>query len=184
VPPFLAHLDDGPTSLLWYGIRDLSLLLYPVPCIGGTPPDLISAHAPLLRCLGGPFSSAARVRFPLILTLCGRANRDTTPRHRRTYAIVDEIITVRPNAQDCRHGNRYIDSQRCINPTCQCIKHEGVGRKEAICMIRKETCPNCKGNRYISVESPAGAEKHTKCPHCDGNGYRIRIGLVHNASER
>ncbi|MDA3935263.1 MAG: hypothetical protein PF636_00145 [Actinomycetota bacterium] len=51
-------------------------------------------------------------------------------------------------------------------------------------MIRKETCPNCKGNRYISVESPAGAEKHTKCPHCDGNGYRIRIGLVHNASER
>jgi len=43
-------------------------------------------------------------------------------------------------------------------------------------MVRKETCPNCKGNRYIQVKAaPTGKQSHVRCPHCGGTGYKVRI---------
>jgi len=51
-------------------------------------------------------------------------------------------------------------------------------------VIRKETCPNCKGNRYVSIETSGGDNKHAKCPHCDGNGYRIRVNIASESSRR
>jgi len=51
-------------------------------------------------------------------------------------------------------------------------------------VIRKETCPNCKGNRYVSIETSDGDSRANKCPHCDGNGYRIRVTLTSESSRR
>jgi len=42
-------------------------------------------------------------------------------------------------------------------------------------MIRKETCPACKGNRYITVQAAAGHNVHKKCPACGGNGFTVRL---------
>lgn len=47
-------------------------------------------------------------------------------------------------------------------------------------MVRKETCPRCKGNRFVHLPAaPApnngAAAKYTKCPECGGQGYKIRI---------
>jgi DnaJ-class molecular chaperone len=44
-------------------------------------------------------------------------------------------------------------------------------------MVRKETCPDCKGNRYVRIQRNNGDSIHRKCPSCDGNGYRIRVSL-------
>lgn len=44
-------------------------------------------------------------------------------------------------------------------------------------MVRKETCPECRGNRYVRVERPGGETANRKCPCCDGNGFRIRVSL-------
>ena len=46
-------------------------------------------------------------------------------------------------------------------------------------MIKKETCPHCRGNKYVSVSGSDGRRKTRKCPHCGGNGYRVRV--VHAA---
>jgi predicted Zn finger-like uncharacterized protein len=43
-------------------------------------------------------------------------------------------------------------------------------------MVRKEPCPLCKGNRYITVVKTAGNNGHVKCPNCGGQGYKVRIG--------
>ena len=42
-------------------------------------------------------------------------------------------------------------------------------------MVHKETCPNCKGNRYIVVVAPTGKNSHVRCPHCGGTGYKVRV---------
>jgi len=42
-------------------------------------------------------------------------------------------------------------------------------------MVRKETCPNCKGNRYLEVKAPTGKQAHVRCPHCGGTGYKVRV---------
>jgi DnaJ-class molecular chaperone len=42
-------------------------------------------------------------------------------------------------------------------------------------MVRKETCPVCKGNKYISITRPEGTPSYRQCPACNGCGYRIRI---------
>lgn len=44
-------------------------------------------------------------------------------------------------------------------------------------MVRKETCPDCRGNRYVRVMRSSGDSENRKCPSCDGNGYRIRVSL-------
>lgn len=42
-------------------------------------------------------------------------------------------------------------------------------------MMHKETCPACKGNRYVAVRSTTGQQVHKKCPKCGGNGYTVRL---------
>lgn len=42
-------------------------------------------------------------------------------------------------------------------------------------MVRKETCPVCRGNKVISVESRAGAGNWRPCHGCNGAGYRVRV---------
>ena len=44
-------------------------------------------------------------------------------------------------------------------------------------MVRKETCPRCKGNRWVKVTPPAPGkdEQHAKCPECGGQGFKIRM---------
>ena len=42
-------------------------------------------------------------------------------------------------------------------------------------MVRKETCPDCKGNRFVKVDLPAGRTEFRKCASCHGNGFRVRI---------
>jgi len=44
-------------------------------------------------------------------------------------------------------------------------------------MVRKETCPNCKGNKIVSVTTTDGRHKSTQCPSCGGNGYQVRVTL-------
>ena len=45
-------------------------------------------------------------------------------------------------------------------------------------MVRKESCPECKGNRFVRVIDDSGEPETRKCPTCGGQGYKIRI--VHN----
>jgi excinuclease UvrABC ATPase subunit len=42
-------------------------------------------------------------------------------------------------------------------------------------MVRKETCPACKGDRWVSVKDSAGRNVHKKCPSCGGQGYKITL---------
>jgi len=42
-------------------------------------------------------------------------------------------------------------------------------------MVRKEQCPQCKGNRYVPVSKTATKETWIKCPSCAGNGYKIKV---------
>lgn len=43
-------------------------------------------------------------------------------------------------------------------------------------MVSRETCPHCKGNRYVSVEkSPKDTGRWIKCPTCGGQGYKVRL---------
>ena len=42
-------------------------------------------------------------------------------------------------------------------------------------MVRKETCTECKGNRWVTVKGTGGKDVHRKCPNCGGQGYKVRI---------
>ncbi|MDP2299774.1 MAG: hypothetical protein Q8M55_03570 [Actinomycetota bacterium] len=46
-------------------------------------------------------------------------------------------------------------------------------------MVRKETCPICKGNKVVAVEHQSDAKEWRSCNACNGSGYRVRI--VHGA---
>lgn len=50
--------------------------------------------------------------------------------------------------------------------------------ESVIRMVRKETCPTCKGGRYVSVKTSAGTAIWKKCPDCGGHGYKVRIAKV------
>ena len=41
-------------------------------------------------------------------------------------------------------------------------------------MVRKQTCPRCRGDRYVAIATSTGT-KHQKCPECNGTGYKIQI---------
>lgn len=41
-------------------------------------------------------------------------------------------------------------------------------------MVRKQTCPRCRGDRYIRIEK-TGNSKHQKCPECNGTGYKVQV---------
>jgi DnaJ-class molecular chaperone len=47
--------------------------------------------------------------------------------------------------------------------------------EEMIEMVRKETCPACKGNRWVTLKDTQGRDLHRKCPVCGGQGYKIRL---------
>jgi DnaJ-class molecular chaperone len=51
-------------------------------------------------------------------------------------------------------------------------------------MVRKETCPVCKGNRVISVEPRPGAKEWRQCMGCNGTGYLVRIAPGRGLSAR
>ena len=42
-------------------------------------------------------------------------------------------------------------------------------------MVVKETCPRCKGDRWVRLEVPVGKPAVRKCPECGGQGYKIRM---------
>lgn len=41
-------------------------------------------------------------------------------------------------------------------------------------MLAKETCPKCRGERYVKVTLTKGQVDFRKCPECAGLGYRVR----------
>lgn len=41
-------------------------------------------------------------------------------------------------------------------------------------MVKKETCPTCKGNKVVRIERPEGVA-HRSCPDCSGNGYKVSV---------
>jgi DnaJ-class molecular chaperone len=42
-------------------------------------------------------------------------------------------------------------------------------------MVQKQTCPHCKGNRYIFVDTAKRDGAARKCPACAGKGYTVRL---------
>lgn len=42
-------------------------------------------------------------------------------------------------------------------------------------MVRKETCPACRGNRVITVEPQPGIKEWRPCNGCNGTGYLVRV---------
>ncbi len=42
-------------------------------------------------------------------------------------------------------------------------------------MVRREICPQCKGNRFITVTRSPQKDAWIKCPSCGGQGYRVRL---------
>lgn len=42
-------------------------------------------------------------------------------------------------------------------------------------MVTKQTCPACKGNRWIVVKDAGGRQLNKKCPHCGGQGFKVRL---------
>lgn len=47
-------------------------------------------------------------------------------------------------------------------------------------MVRKETCPVCKGNKVVVVTASTGTDKHRTCPGCNGAGYQVKIAARYN----
>lgn len=47
--------------------------------------------------------------------------------------------------------------------------------KEVATMVRKETCPLCKGNKVVAVERTGGSKDWRSCNACNGAGYRVQI---------
>lgn len=46
---------------------------------------------------------------------------------------------------------------------------------EVSAMVKKETCPVCKGNKVVSIERRPGAHEWKPCPGCNGTGFQVRI---------
>lgn len=42
-------------------------------------------------------------------------------------------------------------------------------------MVKRETCPVCRGNKFVSVERRPGAFEWKACPGCNGTGFQVRI---------
>lgn len=42
-------------------------------------------------------------------------------------------------------------------------------------MVKKETCPVCKGNKYVEVERKPGIRDWRPCHSCNGTGYQVRL---------
>ncbi len=42
-------------------------------------------------------------------------------------------------------------------------------------MVKKETCPVCKGNKVVEVEPRPGSKDWRPCHGCNGAGYQVRV---------
>jgi hypothetical protein len=42
-------------------------------------------------------------------------------------------------------------------------------------MVRKETCPVCRGDRWLTVKDNTGKNIHRKCPGCGGQGFKVKL---------
>jgi len=42
-------------------------------------------------------------------------------------------------------------------------------------MVRKEQCPQCKGNKMIALNKQSDKGAWVKCPSCGGQGFKIRL---------
>ncbi|MBN2848736.1 MAG: hypothetical protein JXP72_09875 [Coriobacteriia bacterium] len=42
-------------------------------------------------------------------------------------------------------------------------------------MVKKETCPVCKGNKVMPVESQPGHKEWRPCNGCSGSGFQVRV---------
>lgn len=42
-------------------------------------------------------------------------------------------------------------------------------------MVKKETCPVCKGNKVVRIVASTGDAKHRTCPGCNGSGYQVKV---------
>ena len=42
-------------------------------------------------------------------------------------------------------------------------------------MVRKEQCPQCRGNKVIPVNKQSGKDAWVRCPSCAGQGYKVRL---------
>jgi DnaJ-class molecular chaperone len=42
-------------------------------------------------------------------------------------------------------------------------------------MVKKESCPVCKGNKVVSIERTPGVSEWRSCPGCNGTGFQVRI---------
>jgi len=42
-------------------------------------------------------------------------------------------------------------------------------------MVRKETCPVCKGNKVVELEPRPGLKSLRTCNGCNGTGYQVRM---------
>lgn len=42
-------------------------------------------------------------------------------------------------------------------------------------MVRKETCPVCRGNRVVSIDRPTGRSEWRPCNGCNGTGYQVKV---------
>lgn len=51
--------------------------------------------------------------------------------------------------------------------------------EEVSTMVKKETCPGCKGDKVVRVVAPDGNEKKRTCPSCGGRGYKVRVVSYH-----
>jgi len=45
-------------------------------------------------------------------------------------------------------------------------------------MVRKETCPVCKGNKFVEIERKPGTKDWRPCQGCNGAGYQVRVTLT------
>ena len=54
-----------------------------------------------------------------------------------------------------------------LNDSCPSWQEVGV--------VKKETCPVCKGNKVVSVERQSGAKEWRPCHGCNGTGYTVRL---------
>lgn len=42
-------------------------------------------------------------------------------------------------------------------------------------MVKKETCPHCKGDKIVRVTASDGRMKMRACPECGGQGYKVKM---------
>lgn len=75
------------------------------------------------------------------------------------------VMQITRATTNCYRGTYIYRYRRCTE----------VSVGEAIKMVRKQTCPHCKGDRYVKVLTKTGSVSHIRCPHCGGTGFQVTI---------